>query len=305
MTVCTLMRENGIYVYVKEHDGVKMPNNLHLKVLTEMLNLNRLSRIKNFRAHIPICIEKKNFIIKTADSPHELRQALMLRHDVFLTELLKRKKRSGIDKDKFDKHCDHLIIIDKRSNQIIGTYRLQSSEHTKKWYTATEFHMRHIKKLPGTKLELGRACVHPDHRNGITIALLWEGITAYINASGSSYLFGCSSIKTMDKEEIRQIYSYLMQNGHISNDHRVRPKAKFQVPGFKKYTRLHPQHWQIPIEHHVMKDKIPSLLASYLKVGAKVCGTPALDKSFKCIDFLTLMNVDDLNKTYQRRHSSE
>jgi len=282
-----------------------MPNNMHLKLITGVFSLNHLNRIKKFRAHIPICIDKKNFIIKTADSPEELRQALMLRHDVFLTELLKRKKRSGIDKDRFDKHCDHLIIIDKRSNQIIGTYRLQSSEHTKKWYTATEFHMRQIKKLPGTKLELGRACVHPDHRNGVTIALLWEGITAYINASGSSYLFGCSSIKTMDKEEIRQIYSYLLQNGHISHDHRVRPKAKFKVPGFKKFSRLHMLSNHAPIDHHEMKDKIPSLLASYLKVGAKVCGSPALDKSFKCIDFLTLMSVEEMNKSYQRKHKAE
>jgi putative hemolysin len=261
--------------------------------------------MKNFSANIPIYIEKKNFIVKTADSPEELREALRLRHDVFLMELLKRKKRSGIDKDKFDKHCDHLIIIDKRINKIIGTYRMQSSEHTRKWYTATEFHMKYIKKLPGTKLELGRACVHPEHRNGVTISLLWEGINAYIAASGSSYLFGCSSIKTMDKAEIRQIYAYLMQNGHISDCHRVRPKSKFKVPGFKRFSRLHPLHSQIPIEHIDMKDKIPSLLASYLRVGAKVCGVPALDKSFKCIDFLTLMKVEDINQTYQRKPKAE
>lgn len=163
--------------------------------LASKLKLGRQNRMKNFFAHIPIYIEKKNYIVKTADSPEELKEALRLRHDVFLEEMLKRKKRSGLDKDKFDKHCDHLIIIDKRNSKVIGTYRLQSSLHTKKWYTATEFHMRQIKKLPGNKLELGRACVHPDYRNGITIALLWDGISAYITASESSYLFGCSASK--------------------------------------------------------------------------------------------------------------
>jgi len=261
--------------------------------------------MKDFKANIAIYIEKKNFIVKTANSTEELREALKLRHDIFLLELLKRKKRSGLDKDKFDKHCDHLIIIDKRINKIIGTYRLQSSEHTTKWYTATEFHMKHIKKLPGTKLELGRACVHPEHRNGVTITLLWEGISEYIAASGSSYLFGCSSIKTMDKDEIRQIYAYLKQNGHISEYHRVRPKNKFKVPGFKRFSRLHPLHSQIYIEPGEMKDKIPSLLASYLRVGAKVCGVPAMDKSFKCIDFLTLMKVEDMNRAYIRKDKAE
>ena len=189
-----------------------MPEHKQLNYLTAALKMGKTNRLKNFTANISIFIDKKNFVVKTANSPQELHEALMLRHDVFLTELLKRKKKSGVDKDRFDKTCDHLIIIDKRINRIIGTYRLQSSLHTKKWYTATEFHMRQIKKLPGNKLELGRACVHPEYRNGVTISLLWEGINAYIAASESSYLFGCSSIKTMDKEEIKQIYYYLKQN---------------------------------------------------------------------------------------------
>jgi len=279
-----------------------MPENRQLTELASKLKLIRHNRMKNFFAHIPIYIEKKNFIIKTADSPEELREALRLRHDVFLEELLKRKKRNGLDKDKFDKHCDHLIIIDKRNNKVIGTYRLQSSLHTKKWYTATEFHMRRIKKLPGNKLELGRACVHPEYRNGITIALLWDGISAYIAASESSYLFGCSSIKTLDRDEMKSIYGYLMQNGHVSDEHRVRPRGRFKVPGLKKQLKLVAHHNE-ELEQHRIKDKIPSLLASYLKVGAKVCGAPARDKSFKCIDFLTLMNVDDIAAAYRKKHN--
>jgi putative hemolysin len=281
-----------------------MPEIKQLKYIRRAFNFKRVNRLKNFSAHIKIYIEKNNFIVKTADSSEELKEALRLRHDVFLAEMLKRKKKSGLDKDKFDKTCDHLIIIDKRINKIIGTYRLQSSLHTKKYYTATEFHMRHIKRLPGNKLELGRACVHPDHRNGITIALLWEGITAYIAASESSYLFGCSSIKTMDKEEIRQIYYYLKQCGHIADNHLVRPRGKFKVPGFKRQVHRHPLPTEL-IEPGLMRDKIPSLLSSYLKVGAKVCGVPALDKSFKCIDFMTLMNVEDIKLANRRKPKAE
>lgn len=261
--------------------------------LTAILNNLQNSRMKNFRAHIPILIDKKNFIVKTADSREELHMALRLRHDVFLSELLNKQKRNGMDRDRFDKLCDHLIIIDKRSGNLIGTYRLQSSLHTKKWYTATEFHMKQIKRLPGVKLELGRACVHPDHRNGITIALLWEGITAYVEASGTNYLFGCSSIKTTDRHEIAMIYNYLLKTGHLSHEHRVRPRGKFRVPGMKnKLLKLH-QDELIGLDFK-MRDRIPSLLNSYLKAGAKVCGSPALDRSFKCIDFLTLLDVSEL-----------
>ncbi|MDY0150684.1 MAG: GNAT family N-acyltransferase [Candidatus Cloacimonas sp.] len=281
-----------------------MPQFKQLTYIVKAFHFKRVNRLKNFSANIPIYIEKNNFIVKTADSPEELREALRLRHEVFISELLKRKKKSGLDKDKFDKTCDHLIIIDKRINAIIGTYRLQSSLHTKKYYTATEFHMRHIKRLPGNKLELGRACVHPEHRNGVTISLLWEGITAYIAASDSSYLFGCSSIKTMDRNEISQIYYYLKQCGYIADEHLVRPKGKFKVPGFKRHVRMHPNQLEL-IEHKLMRDKIPSLLSSYLKVGAKVCGIPALDRSFRCIDFLTLMNVEDIKMAKRRKDKAE
>lgn len=265
-----------------------------------LMKLLKQNRMKHFRAHIPILIEKKNFIVKTADSKEELQTALKLRHDVFIKELLHKSKRSGIDKDKFDKLCDHLIIIDKRSNTLIGTYRLQSSLHTRRWYTATEFHMKQIKRLPGVKLELGRACVHPEHRNGVTIALLWEGISAYIEASGTNYLFGCSSIKTTDREEIKNIYYYLLQNGHLSHEHRVRPKGKFKVPGMMRHLKQYPIATE-EISHLYAKDKIPSLLNSYLKVGAVVCGSPALDRSFKCIDFLTLLDVNSMNSARIRK----
>jgi len=278
----------------------KLPN-----PMKKLLKKPAPNRMKNFRAHIPIYMEKKNFIIKTADSTEELRAALQLRHDVFLQELLKRKKKSGLDLDRFDKHCDHLLIIDRRTDKIIGTYRLQSSLHTKRWYTATEFHMKHmLKRLPGNKLELGRACVHPDHRNGVTISLLWEGINAYMLASQTSYLFGCSSIKTMDKEEIRGIYQYLKQNGHLTDDHRVRPRGKFKVPGMARHAR-HKHTLALVDELSAHKDLIPALLNSYLKVGAKVCGVPALDRSFKCIDFLTLLKVQDMGATFSRRYNRE
>jgi putative hemolysin len=250
------------------------------------------NRLKNFRANLPILIERTGHIIKTADSTEELEAVLRLRHLVFLEELLHRKKRSGKDKDRFDKTCDHLMIIEKTTGLLIGTYRLQSSLHTKKFYSATEFRMKSIQKLPGNKLELGRACVHPEHRTGLTIALLWEGIRAYVTASQTDYLFGCSSIKTMNKEEIREIYHYLSSQGHMLDLHKLRPRTKFRVPGFKRQLKRNPSHkLSLELNH---RELIPSLLFSYLKAGAKVCGAPALDKSFKCIDFLTLLSADEI-----------
>jgi len=277
----------------------KKPQN-PVKVMTKAISR---SKIKNYAPKIPIYLEKKSFIIKTADNAQELYDALKLRHEIFIEELLHKKKKSGMDIDHFDRKCDHLLIIDKRNNKLIGTYRMQSSLHTKKWYTATEFHMKHIRKLPGNKLELGRACVHPDYRNGVTISLLWEGIHAYMLASDTRYMFGCSSIKTMDKEEIKHIYYYLKQQNHITDEHKVRPRGKFNVHGLRRHLRKHP-HSHGVVESIEVLQKIPSLLQSYLKAGAKVCGSPAIDKSFRCIDFLTLLDVADMGEKYLRKQKN-
>ncbi len=258
------------------------------------------NRIKKFNALIPILIEKENFIVKTADSREELFQALKLRHAVFHQELRKKIMRTGIDKDKFDKQCDHIIIIDKRIDQIIGTYRLQSSLHTSKWYTENEFHIKKIKALPGIKLELGRACVHPEHRNGVTIALLWEGISSYVEASGADYLFGCSSINTVDVDEIRDIYYYFLQKGHINHDFQVRPRGKYKSPVILRHIKRFPTANQ-EINELIMKDKIPSLLKSYIKLGAVLCGSPAMDRNFKCYDFLTLLELSNLKRERVRK----
>jgi putative hemolysin len=40
--------------------------------------------------------------------------------------------------------------------------------------------------------------------------------------------------------------------------------------------------------------KIPKLLRAYLSLGAKICGPPALDRQFKTIDFLTLLDLESL-----------
>ncbi|MDZ4182727.1 MAG: hypothetical protein U1B83_07620, partial [Candidatus Cloacimonadaceae bacterium] len=85
---------------------------------------------------------------------------------------------------------------------------------------------------------------------------------------------------------------------------KVRPRGKFKIPGMKRLVRRNPTHAG-SYEHVLYKDKIPTLLQSYLKVGAKVCGVPAMDKSFKCVDFLTLLHVKDIEKAYTRKMNQD
>jgi putative hemolysin len=276
---------------------IKTKNNI-VQTIRQTIHKNR---IKNFRPKISLLIDKQSYIIKTAENTEEFQKALRLRHDVFIEEILHKKKFLESDIDRFDKKCDHLIILDKKTNQIIGTYRLNSSLYTKKFYSATEFHMKYIVNLPGNKLELGRACVHKDYRNGITISLLWEGIMEYLMLSNTKYMFGCSSVKTMDKEKILSMIYYFKDKGHMSEQTKISPRGKFRIHGMKKYIKHHKLRRHDPALDTVVKDMVPSLLNSYLKAGAKICGIPALDRSFRCVDFLTLLDVEQLKQSYGKK----
>ena len=110
--------------------------------------------LKSFRQKVKLCIERERFVIKTAENEKELARVLRLRHEVFYRELLERKLLLGMDMDKFDFRCDHLIIIDKKTDTYIGTYRMISSLFSRKFYSATEFHLDPILNLHGVKLEL-------------------------------------------------------------------------------------------------------------------------------------------------------
>jgi putative hemolysin len=254
--------------------------------------------LKNFKPKVKLLIERDRFVIKTAENHDELAKVLRLRYEVFYRELLEKRQILGMDIDKFDFSCDHLIIIDKKTDTFIGTYRLISSLFTNKFYSETEFNLQNIVALSGTKLELGRACVHRDYRNGSSIALLWRGITEYMKETGTKYMFGCSSVKTTDKQNIAAIYKNLSNNYLASQVCLVTPKRKFKIKDFDVLTNSVSKEAE-----DGAVEKIPPLIKSYLNMGGLICGEPAYDKKFKCADLFTLFNIDSLSDKVHKKYN--
>jgi Putative hemolysin len=256
-----------------------------------------LWKLRYFKPKVLLFIETKKFIIKTAENGYELEKALNLRYEVFYEELLNKKAFLNVDVDRFDPVCDHLIIIDKKSERVIGTYRIISSTYSRRFYSETEFFIHNLKSVPGNKLELGRACVHRDYRNGVTIALLWKGISEYMKKVDAKYLFGCSSVSTTNLVEISLMYKYLKELYYSSEGFRVYPKNKYVLDQINHYADTFDR---LNIKTETVEELVPPLLKSYLKAGARVCGEPALDKKFKCADFLTVLDVELLNGFFEK-----
>lgn len=260
----------------------------------------RLNRIHRFKAKIEICSEVGPFQIKTVTNVQEMKEALALRFEVFHREMLGKKAPQGFDVDEFDFHCDHLIIKERRSNRIVGTYRLNCSLFTENFYSGKEFMISHIFQQPGVKLELGRACIQKDYRRGILISLLWRGIAEYMAASEAKVLFGCATVKTDDPRDAALLTRYFDEDGRILSAYRTRPTLAYTMPMLNYFMNEVRSPLSESQKAHA-EVLLPPLCRAYLKIGASIGGEPAWDQEFQCIDFLTILQREDLNRTLWKK----
>lgn len=261
----------------------------------------RLNRINQFKPKIEVHHEVGPFLVKTVTTVEELKEALALRYQVFHREMIGKSKETGVDVDEYDFHCDHLVIIEKRTQKIVGTYRLNCSEFSSEFYSAREFHLGRLLQPSVIKLELGRACIHKDFRRGIVISLLWRGIASYMASSRAQILFGCASIKTESARQAALLFKYFSDRNLVSVIYPAPPTQEFTMPKLDLWISL----FKNPLtatEVEEVEDLIPPLCRAYLKIGAKICGEPAWDAEFRCIDFLTIMQSEDLNRTLWKRY---
>lgn len=251
---------------------------------------------KLFYRKVPVYFEKGSYVVKTIESRSELKEVMKLRYQVFHKEYRKKKFPFGLDVESLDPVADHLVIIDKESSRIVGTYRLICSEFSNVFYSQSEFMIQGFFELPGVKLEMSRACIHRDFRKGVVMNLLWRGLVKYMNEVKAKYLFGCSSVKTMDPREVGLVVGHFQSQGQLLN-----PSIQAQPLPMYEMTRLAVVSEDGAVARPV-DEMIPALLQSYLKAGAKVSPLPALDRDFKCVDFFTVLDMESLTQLYERRY---
>jgi putative hemolysin len=256
----------------------------------------------HFKRKVPLEFDTDKFVVKTVETNHELKRVLQLRYQVFYGEMIDRVKLSRIDRDKFDAKADHLVVIEKQTGDIVATSRLFCSTFSKRFYSETEFDIDALKAMPGDKLELGRACVRRDYRKGVMIILLWRAISHYLKATGAQFMFGCSSVKTVSVPEIAKLHAILSREYLAPPPYRVFPRPKHRIKRFDEYLRPW-ENVELVDPKRAISELIPPLLHLYLDVGSMICGEPALDKSFKCADFLTLLDIAKMPEAMRKRYN--
>ncbi|MBI3901664.1 MAG: GNAT family N-acetyltransferase [Nitrosomonadales bacterium] len=228
--------------------------------------------------------------LSTARTKSEVEEAQRLRYKVFAEEMGARLPGAydEIDSDIFDRYCEHLLVRDNGNNKVIGTYRILSPERAADigcYYSENEFDLTRLMHLRDRMVEVGRSCVHRDHRDGATIARLWSGLADYMKKHKHEYLIGCASISMGDGGHYAaSVYNKVHKLHAAPAEYRVFPRCP------------------LPLEalDGTLNVSIPPLIKGYLRLGAYVAGEPAWDPDFNTADLFILLPMSRLNAKYAK-----
>ena len=235
-------------------------------------------------------------VIRVAWAQHqdEVRAAQRLRYDVFAGEMGARLSTPipGHDIDLFDNFCEHLLVIDEVSDQVIGTYRVLTpvqAQRVGSTYSDTEFDLTRLRSLRDRMVELGRSCVHRDHRHGGVIMALWGALGAFMVRNQLDTMIGCASIPMLHNgvasgDMAASIWRQVQATHLAPIEYHVRPRLPLPVEQLDATLDVEP----------------PALIKGYLRLGAKVLGPPAWDPDFNSADLPMMMRIADLPSRYRK-----
>lgn len=243
----------------------------------------------------PVLVENRRFLIKIAENRPEIEAAMRLRYQVFKIEQGRMAGVPGIglDRDEYDEYCRHLLVIDRSAGRVIGTYRMQPGTVAAAgigFYSEREYRFGGLHELMPQVFEVGRSCVAPEYRSGAAVALLWAGIAEFRRRCGFRYMLGCVSLEHTDAAIGWGLYHWLEREGRIGRLVSAVPRSGFELPL--------PEGGVSELAEPVKA--LPPLFKGYLRIGAKFCGVPALDREFGSIDFPVWFDFESVPERYAR-----
>lgn len=240
--------------------------------------------------------ERSGLAVAWARSESEVREAQHLRYLVFAKEMGARLSPlpgtpAGLDVDVFDAYCEHLLVrtasTDGAPGMVIGTYRVLTpacAQRVGGLYSETEFDLTRLRPLRSKMVELGRSCVHADHRSGGAILALWGALAEFMVRNRLDTMVGCASISMRDGGHVAASLWEQLRKTHLAPiEWQVRPRLPLPVEELDRGLAVEP----------------PPLIRGYLRCGARVLGAPAWDPDFNTADLPLLMRIEDLPGKYR------
>lgn len=260
-----------------------------------------LDRAAEIRKDDPVLARMGSLEVSLAASAEDMRAALALRHAVFVKERGLSPRASGLETDRFDQFCDHIIVRDLAQRTphgaapVVGTYRALRPEMAGRgFYAEAEFDLAKLfARHPAMRFcEVGRSCVAPAYRNQRTLEALWRGLFVYALRHGIDAYFGAASFAGTDPAAHAMALSWLYHNA-ASPDW----DAPARSPGAVAMDLIAPG----AIDARLALRKMPPLLRGYLRIGAHVGRTAFADPAFATLDVLVIAPLTNAPALWRRR----
>lgn len=241
---------------------------------------------------------ERGIAVAWARHEDEVREAQRLRFQVFAGEMGARLKSplAGHDIDLFDDFCEHLLVRDTTTREVVGTYRVLTPAQAKRigsTYSDTEFDLTRLRGLRERMVETGRSCVHPEYRQGAVILALWSALAGFMQRNGLDTMVGCASIPLQHEGAVgmaggghaaASIWRQVSGRHLAAIEYQVRPRLPLPLDQFDNTLDVAP----------------PALIQGYLRLGAKVLGPPAWDPDFHSADLPMMLRISDLPIRYRK-----
>jgi putative hemolysin len=261
----------------------------------------------------PVLAEHGALQVRIAESKHDVKAAQRLRYHIFYQEMSaipnRRMRLQKRDFDKYDRFCDHMLVVDRDSRDefgdpaVVGTYRLLRGEVAARhggYYTSSEYDLSSVmaNNGRGTRyLELGRSCVLKSYRGKpITMQLLWKGIMVYVERYRIDVMFGCGSLPGTDPEALKLPLSYLHHFHRAPETQHLRARPELYV----SMNRM-PRD---AIEPKAAMRKLPPLIKGYIRAGAVIGDGAVIDRQFGTTDVLIYFPVSQIGTKYRSRFNA-
>lgn len=233
--------------------------------------------------------------MRLARSEADLLAAQRLRYKVFVEEFGSTGAMvdhgARLERDAFDPHFDHLLLIDPGRNaaaldHVVGAYRLLPGARAARaggFYSASEYDLSPLIASGRRLLELGRTCVHPDYRGGMALLQLWSGLAQYVLDNGVEVMFGVASFPGTDLQALREPLAWL-HHWHMAPP-ALRPRARPEV--FEPMDLLA----RAEVDPRRAAAATPPLIRAYLRMGGHVGEGAFVDHAFRTVDVCLVLDT--------------
>lgn len=222
---------------------------------------------------------KGRYRARPAKTQGDVRSAQRLRHLAF-------HKVDGIDADRFDDLCTHVLIEDVQTDQLVACFRymfLPSGRQIAQSYAAQFYELAPLVSFEGALIEMGRFCLRPGLHDPDILRVAWGAMTRLVDEKEVKLLFGCSSFAGTEGRAHGDAFAWI-RDRHLAPRH-LAPGVK--APNvFRFSTRLRRK-----ADPRRAMQAMPPLLRTYLGMGGWVSDHAVIDAELNTLHVFTAVEI--------------